>query len=277
MIVFPNSKLNLGLNVLRKTDSGYHDLETIFYPLGLRDALEIIEQKHYSKQQTPHFTSTGLPVPGKPASNLCVKAYRILKKEFPDLPAVQIHLHKIIPSGAGLGGGSADASFALKLINELFHLDIPDTKLMEYALELGSDCPFFILNKPCFASARGEKLEEIELDLSNYKFIIVNPGIHVDTGRAFMNIKPTIPEISLRELIRQPVERWKDNVCNDFESYIFSQHREIVDLKDYLYSQGAIYASMSGSGSTVYGIYPKGKELNLSFPVKYFVSELDGN
>lgn len=276
MIVFPNSKLNLGLYIIRKTDKGYHDLETIFYPIALNDALEVIEHKHYSKQHTLPFTSSGLPIKGKPASNLCVQAYRILKKDFPDLPAVQIHLHKVIPSGAGLGGGSADAAFTLKAINDLFELGLDMEQLLHYAGELGSDCPFFIINKPCFAEGRGEKLQEIELDMSAYKFLIVNPGIHIDTGRAFMNVFPAQPDTDLKEIIKQPVERWKDNMANDFEKPVFAQHREIVDIKDYLYLNGAIYASMSGSGSSVFGIFPKDMQTELAFPKNYFVAELPG-
>lgn len=274
MIVFPNSKINLGLHIIRKTDSGYHELETIFYPIPLKDALEIIENKHYAKHQNPPFTSSGRPIAGKPASNLCVQAYRILKKDFPELPAVQIHLHKLIPSGAGLGGGSADAAFVLHMINELFELSLTQIQLLEYAAELGSDCPFFIINKPCYAQGRGEILQEIDLDLSPYKIIIVNPGIHIDTGRAFMNVHPAQPETNLKEVIQMPLERWKDYMVNDFEKVIFAQHREIVDIKDYLYRHGAIYASMSGSGSTVYGIFPKETVVDLVFPPTYFIAEL---
>jgi 4-diphosphocytidyl-2-C-methyl-D-erythritol kinase len=271
MIVFPNCKINLGLNILRKRADGYHDLETIFYPLPLTDSLEIIEQKPHSRNPAPHFNSSGLAIAGNPASNLCVKAYRLLKKDFPALPPLLIHLHKVIPSGAGLGGGSADAAFALIMINKIGKLGLSEQALMDYAAELGSDCPFFIINKPCFAQGRGEKLEPIELDLSPYKLVIVNPGIHVDTGRAFLDIRPAIPETSLKEIITRPVERWKDELCNDFEKVIFSKHREIVDIKDQLYTRGAIYASMSGSGSTMFGLFPKEKEPALDIPAHYFV------
>lgn len=274
MIVFPNCKINLGLNILRKRTDGYHDLETIFYPLPFSDALEIIENKN-SRDQFP-FTSSGLPVPGKPASNLCVKAYRLLKKDFPSLSSVHIHLHKVIPSGAGLGGGSSDAAFTLKLLNRQFHLLLSDEQLMEYGAQLGSDCPFFILNKPCFAKGRGEILRPISLDLSDYKFVIVNPGIHVDTGKAFLHIHPGIPSQSLEEVITLPPERWKDELHNDFEKVIFPLHREIVDIKDELYHQGAVYASMSGSGSTVYGLFKKDKKITPAFPPHYFFRELKG-
>lgn len=271
MIAFPNSKINLGLSVLHKRGDGYHDLETIFYPLPLTDALEIIEDRKSSKNPLPHFTSSGLPIAGNPDSNLCVKAYRLLKKDFPHLPSLQIHLHKVIPSGAGLGGGSADAAFTLKLINILGKLGLTDTKMMQYASELGSDCPFFIFNKPCFAKGRGEVLEEITLDLSKYRIVIVNPEIHVDTGRAFLDIRPAKTTRSLKEIIKGPVERWKDELFNDFEKVIFPQHRRIVDIKDQLYKKGALFASMSGSGSTVFGIFTPGKELQFDFPGDYFI------
>ena len=274
MIVFPNCKINLGLNILNKRSDGYHNLETIFYPIPLSDSLEIIENKQTVKSPTFPFTTSGIPISGKPSSNLCVKAYRLLKQDFPDMPGVKIHLHKIIPSGAGLGGGSADAAFSLKVMNELFKLQLTNEQLIHYAAKLGSDCPFFIINKPCFASGRGEILEEIQLDLSLFKFIIVNPRIHIDTGRAFLNMTPSKPEKSVKEIIAGPLESWKDELINDFEKIIFQQHHEIMEIKDSLYRNGAIYVSMSGSGSTVVGIFPKDQPLQLSFSVNYFVKEL---
>lgn len=274
MIVFPNCKINLGLNILNKRSDGYHNLETIFYPIPLTDSLEIIENRQTVKSPTFPFTTSGIPISGKPSSNLCVKAYRLLKQDFPDMPGVKIHLHKIIPSGAGLGGGSADAAFSLKVMNELFKLQLTNEQLIHYAAKLGSDCPFFIINKPCFASGRGEILEEIQLDLSLFKFIIVNPRIHIDTGRAFLNMTPSKPEKTVKEIIAGPLESWKDELINDFEKIIFQQHHEIMEIKDSLYRNGAIYASMSGSGSTVVGIFPKDQPLQLSFSVNYFVKEL---
>jgi len=274
MIVFPNCKINLGLNILRKRSDGYHNLETIFYPLRLTDSLEIIENKEAVKSPSFPFTTSGLPIAGKPSTNLCVKAYRLLKVDFPSINSVKIHLHKVIPAGAGLGGGSADAAFALKVLNEIFELKITTQQLIDYAAELGSDCPFFIINKPCFAKGRGEKLEEIQLDLSAYKFFIVNPGNQVDTGRTYLNMIPAKPDKSVKEVIAGPIHKWKDELKNDFEKTIFLQHREIVDIKDMLYIKGAIYASMSGSGSTVFGIFPKDKKIELSFPGNYFVKEL---
>ncbi len=274
MIVFPNCKINLGLQVIRKRSDGYHDLETIFYPLPLSDSLEVIESKSHGKSFSIPFSSSGLEIKGDSSTNLCVKAYRLLKKDFPDLPHVQIHLHKVIPSGAGLGGGSADGAFTLKLLNEKFQLGLSTKELLSYAAHLGSDCPVFILNKPCHGTGRGEICEEIDLDLSQYKFVIVNPGIHIDTGRAFLDIRPAEPERPLKEVIKEPVEKWKDVLFNDFEKVLFKKHWEVVDIKDELYKDGAIYASMSGSGSTVYGIFRKDKKLNINFPKHYFVKEM---
>jgi len=254
---------------------GYHDLETVFYPIPLRDSLEVIEIRSNQRSATLPFTSSGLRIEGNHSSNLCVKAYRLLKKDFPQLPHIQMHLHKVIPSGAGLGGGSADAAFTLQLLNKMFHLNISKEKILDYAMELGSDCPFFIINKPCYALGKGEKLEEIELDLRGWKIVIVNPGIHVDTGTAFMKIKPSMPEKSLKEIIAEPVDKWKYSLQNDFEKVIFSEYPEIVEIKDQLYRSGAVYASMSGSGSTVFGIFEKEKEPDYSFQEDYFVKELN--
>jgi 4-diphosphocytidyl-2-C-methyl-D-erythritol kinase len=274
LIVFPNCKINLGLNILRKRSDGYHELETIFYPIPLTDVLEINEYKEPERSSFIPFTISGLAIKGDTSSNLCMKAYKMLKADFPKLPHIQMHLHKIIPAGAGLGGGSADAAFALKMLNQIFNIGLSREQLIEYAGELGSDCPFFVINTPCYAAGRGEKLEELVLDLSAYKFVIVNPGIHIDTGRAFLNIVPRVPEKSVKEIAAYPIEKWKDELHNDFEKVIFKQHREIVDIKDSLYVAGATYASMSGSGSTVYGIFPKDKKIALNFPSHYFVKEL---
>lgn len=275
MIVFPNCKINIGLRILRKRRDGYHDLETIFYPIPWTDVLEITEYKSPGRSARLPLAISGIPIEGDISNNLCIKAYKLLKKKFPRIPHVQMHLHKTIPAAAGLGGGSADASFTLLLLNKLFSLGLTDQQLMASAQELGSDCPFFIINQPCYATGKGELLERVELDLSPYQLVIVNPGIYVNTGRAFLDIKPAVPERSVKEIIKDPIERWKDSLYNDFEQYIFKQHREIVDIKDQLYVSGAIYASMSGSGSTVYGIFSKGKKLQLSFPPNYFVKVLN--
>jgi 4-diphosphocytidyl-2-C-methyl-D-erythritol kinase len=275
MIVFPNCKINLGLNILRKRSDGHHDLETIFYPIPLTDVLEITSYTAQERTPVIPFTTSGLPIETDTVSNLCSKAYKILKKDFPELPLIQMHLHKVIPLGSGLGGGSADAAFTLKLLNEKFGLGLSQTQLLTYSIELGSDCPFFIINKPCFATGRGEELQEIKLDLSGYKILLVNPGIYINTGEAFRHIKPSIPERSVKKIIANPIEIWKHELKNDFEVFAFKKYPELADIKDQLYLSGAVYASMSGSGSTVYGIFQKQKEIQLQFPSQYFVRELD--
>ena len=196
MVSFPNCKINLGLNIVNKRDDGYHDIETVFFPIQLKDALEVIEIEEFG------FSASGFSIEGEPAKNLCVKAYDMLKKDFPQLPAVQMHLHKAIPMGAGLGGGSADGAFTLKLLNKKFDLSLSEKQLINYSLRLGSDCPFFILNKPCFGTGRGEILEQTELDLSGYKFLIVQPSVHITTASAFSTIKPLKPAKSIKQIIQ---------------------------------------------------------------------------
>ncbi len=264
MIVFPNCKINLGLQIFSKREDCFHNIETVFYPLPFTDVLEVIEYTPNNK--TVEFTATGLLVDGTTEDNLCIKAYYLLKKDFPRMPAINLHLHKAIPMGAGLGGGSADAAFMLKLLNDKFKLSISTIQLAAYALELGSDCPFFLLNKPCFANGRGEKLKEINLDLSLYKIILINPGIHINTGWAFSQITPVLHKRCILETILQPVETWKTALNNDFETPVFSAHPEIKEIKEALYKQGALYAAMSGSGSTVFGIF------NTDFDTTYFLA-----
>jgi 4-diphosphocytidyl-2-C-methyl-D-erythritol kinase len=284
MIVFPNCKINLGLHILNKREDGYHDLETVFYPIGIKDALEVVRRDdgRQSTDETHHspltthisFSSTGLPIAGDEANNLCIKAYHLLKKDFPSLPPVQMHLHKAIPMGAGLGGGSSDGAFALKLLNDKFQLGLSTQQLIDYALQLGSDCPFFIINKPCYATGRGEMLETVSLDLSAYHFAIVNPGIHVNTGWAFSQLNINGSGRSERpdpkQIIQQPIETWKDQLINDFEEPVSEAHPEIATIKQQLYDAGAVYASMTGSGSTVFGIFEKKPELN--FDEKYLIT-----
>ena len=269
MILFPNCKINLGLHILRRRDDGFHDLETIFYPVPLQDAIEIIQQP--APPTDIEFTSSGLTVDGSLSDNICVKAYRLLKKDFPELPAIKLHLHKTIPMGAGLGGGSADGAFTLVLLNRKFNLGLSQDTLLAYALDLGSDCPFFIQNTPSYATGRGENLEGIPLDLSPYKFVFVNPKIHVNTGWAFAQVQPSAERPSLKEAIKRPVEDWKTLLTNDFEQPIARHHTEIAECKTQLYEQGAVYASMTGSGSTVYGLFKKDSAPTLSFPPHYFV------
>jgi 4-diphosphocytidyl-2-C-methyl-D-erythritol kinase len=278
VIVFPNCKINLVLHILGKRDDGFHNLETVFYPVPFKDALELIPNT------TLEFTTTGLAVDGKAEDNLCVKAYHLLKKDLPQLPAVKMHLHKAIPMGAGLGGGSADAAFMLKLLNERFQLNLSTDQLISYALELGSDAPFFIINKPCLAGGRGEVLEETAIDLSMYKMVLINPGIHINTGWAFAKwsdgskpsdrLEPS-DRYNLKDIIQRPVETWKDNLKNDFEEPVFDAHPGIKEIKDALYQQGAIYAAMSGSGSTVFGISDNNIDLSPFKDRNYFIKTIN--
>ena len=272
MISFPNCKVNLGLNVTRRRQDGYHDIETVFYPLPLTDVLEIIHDSSFStislnqQNKGADFTTTGLPINGAAGKNLCEKAYHLIREDFDKLPPVHIFLHKAIPIGAGLGGGSADGAFTLNLLNKKFQLKLTTEQLLDYAIRLGSDCPFFILNRPCFATGRGEFLESIDLNLDTYSFVIVNPGIHISTAWAFQQLTPTQPASSLRETIQQPVSKWKDLLTNDFEAAVFKHHPELLSIKPMLYESGAIYASLSGSGSCFYGMYPKKFFPPLNFP-----------
>lgn len=248
MIHFPNAKINLGLNIVSKREDGYHNIESCFYPIPWRDSLEVIEAASFA------FHSYGLDIPGDASSNLCVKAYELLKADH-DLPPVEIHLLKNIPMGAGLGGGSADGAFTLKLLNDLFQLNLSSLQLEAYALQLGSDCPFFIQNQPAIATGRGEGLELIDLDLSGCTLAIHNPGIHISTKEAYAGITPKQPEISVADIISRPIQEWKDLLRNDFEDSIFPSHPTIAQLKQDMYAAGAIYASMTGSGSTVFGLF----------------------
>jgi len=271
LIVFPNAKINLGLRILRKRDDGYHDLETVFHPLPLSDVLEMI--RAVSPKQAG-LTVTGDSIAGDPADNLCMKAYELLSRDFSQLPAVTMQLHKAIPVGAGLGGGSADGSFALILLNRLFKLDLDEQTLLRHAAVLGSDCPFFIINKPVYATGRGEDMERVALDLSPYYFVVVNPRIHISTADAFANIHPALPAKSIREIIAQPIETWKEELINDFEAFVFKQHPGVAEIKEQLYRAGAVYASMSGSGSTVFGLFRRDAEPALHFPDHYYVRRL---
>jgi 4-diphosphocytidyl-2-C-methyl-D-erythritol kinase len=274
MLSFPNCKINLGLRILRKRTDGFHDLETVFYPLPLKEALEIIHAPENDSASGVQFSMSGAIQELPSEDNICVKAYHILQKDFPQLPPIKMHLHKMIPAGAGLGGGSADGAFALNLLNERFNLGLNAEQLRRYALQLGSDCPFFIFNKPCVATSRGEILEKINLDLSNYKFVLVNPNIHISTAWAFSQITPTIPKHSVKEILKQPIETWTNELINDFEMPVFKNYPEIKKIKEGLYTSNAVYAGMSGSGSTVFGIFKKEMKTSFSFPAHYFVKEL---
>lgn len=247
MITFPNGKINLGLHALRKREDGFHDIETVFYPIAMHDSLEIL-----SSEGETALEQYGPVLPG--GENIVLKAYQMLKQEY-DIPAVDIHLLKHIPTGAGLGGGSSDAAHALIMLNEMFKLAISSAKLEKMAAQVGSDCAFFIRNKPLFASGRGEVFEDIKLDLSKYQIRVIKPEIHISTPEAYGMITPQENRPSLREIIQMPNHEWKNTLVNDFEKPIFEKYPEIREIKESLYSQGAVYASMSGSGSAVYGLF----------------------
>ena len=250
MILFPNAKINIGLNILSRREDGFHNLETIFYPLAIRDALEVVEADQLK------FTSSGLEIPGDAMDNLCLKAYHLLSKDY-KIPPVHIHLHKNIPIGAGLGGGSADASFFIRLMNEKFELGMEASQMEAYASKLGSDCAFFIQNKPALAVGKGDQLHAIEVDLSTYFIMLVMPKVQVSTSDAYRGVRPAAVASSLADLIKLPVEEWRVAIKNDFEPSVFLQHPIIAEIKSKLYSAGALYACMSGSGSSVFGIFEK--------------------
>lgn len=254
MILFPNAKINIGLNITERRPDGYHNLETIFYPLDIKDALEVVASDKLS------FTSSGLEIPGRMEDNLCVKGYHMLKQDY-DLPPVNIHLHKQIPIGAGLGGGSSDAAFFIRLMNEEFKLGLSVDEMTDYARRLGADCAFFVENKPVFAFERGDEFEPVKLDLSAYKIVLVMPPVHISTSEAFRGIVPAQPKESLFDLIQMPIADWKKYIRNDFETPIFKNHAEIRGVKAALYEAGAIYSSMSGSGASVFGIFEETPDL----------------
>ncbi len=267
MISFPNAKINLGLNVVEKRTDGFHNLETIFLPISINDALEIILVKE--KEAKLEFTYSGLPIIGNTNENLCVRAYHLLQQDF-KLPAIKMHLHKSIPMGAGLGGGSADGAFTLKLLNTIFELKLTEQHLLDYALQLGSDCPFFIKNKPCFATSRGEILEEVTIDLSAYEIILINPNIHISTTKAFSKITPLHPQKSIKTISQQPITTWKKELINDFEKSLANDYLLIEHIKNVLFHNGAVYASMTGTGSTVFGLFKNVTEKPVfNFPKEY--------
>ena len=252
MICFPNAKINLGLRILSKRPDGYHNIETVFYPINLCDALEIVPA---TKRKTT-FTQTGISIEGKPEDNLVVKAYHLLKEDF-DLPEVAIYLRKQIPPGSGLGGGSSDAAFMIKLLNDFAGLKLSVEQMEEYAVRIGADCPFFIQNKPVFAEETGNIFSPVPVSLQTYHFVVAIPPVSVSTKEAYAQVKPRQPEVSLQEIIRLPVQEWKNHLINDFEPCVFAQYPIIEEFKKRFYAEGALYASMSGSGSAVYGIFDK--------------------
>ncbi len=275
MIVFPNCKINLGLHIIRKREDNYHDLETVFYPVPLCDALELRDAE---ASQTKHVNliSEGLPVQGDAKENLVSKAYQLLQKDYA-LPYLQFALLKNIPMGAGLGGGSSDGAFALNLLNAYLDLNLGEEKLLHYAAQLGSDCAFFINNKPCLGSGRGEILKPIDLSLKGYWIVIIKPEIHISTAEAFATIdvnkhQNQWEENSIKNIIKLDPSNWKDRLCNDFEDSIFPKHPLLATIKNSLYQAGAIYASMSGSGSSIFGLFRFEPRLKESYR-EYFYFE----
>ena len=258
MLVFPNAKINIGLHIVEKRPDGFHNIESCFYPVGWKDALEITETDHFS------IEFDGIVIPGDQSDNICVKAYELVSKEY-QLPPVKIHLLKAIPIGAGLGGGSADAAFTIKALNDLFKLGISFEKQLSYARRLGSDCAFFILNRPAYCFGKGDQFESIDVGLREKWIVLVNPGIHISTIEAYAGVAPKPGESDLRNLLKLPVNEWKGKVKNDFEATLFAKYPLLEKIKEELYEQGASYASMSGSGSTIFGIFDKEKDLTRVF------------
>ncbi len=249
MLSFPNAKINLGLNIVNKRPDGYHNIETVFYPIPVKDALEIVVAKGNGS-----FTQSGIPIGGMPDNNLVIRALRLLRQEY-DLSPLDIYLLKGIPFGAGLGGGSSDAAFMLKLLNDFFELKIPEGRLETLAAELGADCPFFIRNTPVFASGIGNIFTPVALSLKGYYFCLVKPDVMVSTPEAYSLVTPKTPTVSLKEIIKMPVDQWAAYMVNDFEESVFSRYPLIGDIKTFFYQSGAVYASMSGSGSSVFALF----------------------
>lgn len=270
MITFPNAKINLGLNIVEKRPDGYHNLETVFYPVPVEDALEVNILNESTQKFRLH--QAGLEIAGEAENNLVVKAYKLLDERF-NLPPIDIHLFKHIPSGAGLGGGSSDAAYMLKLLNEKFNLELSDENLEEYAVRLGADCAFFIRNTPTYAEGIGNIFSPISLSLKGYQIVLVKPDIFVSTRDAFAQIKPHRQEIPLKEVIKRPIEEWKERMVNDFEESVFPQFPAIKEIKEKLYEAGAIYAAMTGSGSSVFGLFKPedNKSVKEDFGEKAFV------
>ena len=260
MVVFPNAKINLGLNIVAKRPDGYHDIQSCFLPIQWNDVLEVIEAREFS------FSSSGIDIPGDATSNLCIKAYELLKKDF-DLPKIAIHLHKNIPIGAGLGGGSADGGFMLTLLNQKFDLRLDSTTLESYAAKLGSDVPFFIKNQPTYVEGTGQIFSPLEIDIKELYFLVAYPKIHISTKEAYSNVTPTKPTTDLKAILESlPIEEWQSTVKNDFEAPLLPKYPLIRALKEQFLSAGAVYASMTGSGSAVFGIFKEKPVVSFDFP-----------
>ena len=272
MICFPNAKINLGLNIVEKRSDGFHNIETVFYPINWCDALEVIENKEFQKGDDKiNLSLSGLLVEGNAQDNLIAKAYKLLDAEY-NVPPVKVHLQKSIPMGAGLGGGSSDAAFFIKLINEKFSLNIPTEEQINFAKRLGSDCAFFIENKPVYASEKGDVFRETKIDLSKYCIVVVYPALHSNTAMAYKGVIPANPQKNIQEIMVGDINNWRADLMNDFERTIFQKHSELHKIKNDFYEHGALYASMSGSGSAVYGIFTNEIDVKeFHFPADYLI------
>jgi len=261
MISFPNCKINLGLSITGRFPDGYHRIETVIYPAPLCDMLEIVP----AAENLNRISVSGIPLAGNTVDNLCFKAWNLLNQEF-NIGNIDLHLHKNIPSGAGLGGGSGDAAFTLKLLDIIYGLNLGEKYLERLAARLGMDCPFFIGNLPALATGRGEMTEPLDLSLAGYYLAIIKPDIHISTAEAYAGVTPSEKPVPVSRLIEEPVEKWSRILHNDFEPSVFERHPEIRDIKERLYASGAVYASMSGSGSAVFGIFTGPSDVKSRFP-----------
>ena len=256
MITFPVAKINLGLNVVEKRADGYHNLQTVFYPVPIMDALEIVPMSDgFPSDVDCDLKVTNITIEGDEQRNLVVRAYQLLKADFPDLPRVHAHLWKGIPTQAGMGGGSSDCGYMIRLLNETFDMGLSSEQMQQYAARLGADCAFFIESRACYAEGIGERLQPIDLDLSGWHIGVVRPDIPVPTKEAFSRIHPHYPALNCRDVVKQPVETWRDRLTNDFEQSVFALHPEIGAVKEQLYKMGATYAAMSGSSSALFGLF----------------------
>ena len=266
MISFPIAKVNLGLNVVARRPDGYHNLQTVFYPVPIKDVLEIYPMaEDFPSEVDCDIKVTNIHVEGDEQRNLVVRAYNLLKQDFPALPRLHTHLYKGIPTQAGMGGGSSDASAMLLLLDEQFNLGLTEQQLID------ADCPFFIMNRPAYAEGIGERLTPIDLSLKGWYMAVVRPDIPVPTKEAFARITPQMPQKCCKEIVMQPIETWKDELVNDFEASVFAVHPELADIKVQLYQLGAVYAAMSGSGSALFGLFKEPVDIEKSFPDMFTV------
>ena len=272
MISFPIAKVNLGLNVVARRPDGYHNLQTVFYPVPIKDVLEIYPMaQDFPSEVDCDIKVTNIHVEGDEQRNLVVRAYNLLKQDFPALPRLHAHLYKGIPTQAGMGGGSSDASAMLLLLDEQFNLGLTEQQLIDYAAKLGADCPFFIMNRPAYAEGIGERLTPIDLSLKGWYMAVVRPDIPVPTKEAFARITPQMPQKCCKEIVMQPIETWKDELVNDFELSVFAVHPELADIRVQLYQLGAVYAAMSGSGSALFGLFKEPVDIEKCFPDMFTV------